>query len=87
MFKVNNRKTRARCEICPKLTIKIFDILTLKRFHTPCFSVSIINFEQVNAGWECSCKVDSSENLLKVVFYAMKNLFKFEMPFLEIVHL
>ena len=23
MFKVNNRKTQTRCEICPKLTIKI----------------------------------------------------------------
>ena len=31
MFKVNNRNTKTRCEIC--------------------FSVSIVNFEQVNAGW------------------------------------
>ena len=33
MFKVNNRNTKARCEICSKLTIK-----------TPCSSVSIVNF-------------------------------------------
>ena len=44
MFKVKNRNTRARCEICSKLTIKTYV--------TPGFSVSIINFEQVNAGWE-----------------------------------
>ena len=25
MFKVNNRKTRTRCEICSKLTIKILE--------------------------------------------------------------
>ena len=35
MFKVNNKNTRARCEICSQLTI----------------SVSIVNFELVNAGW------------------------------------
>ena len=41
MFKDNNRNTRTRCEICPKLTVK-----------TPeCSSISIVNFEQVNAGW------------------------------------
>ena len=40
LFKVNNRNPRARYEICSKLTIK-----------TPCSSVSIVNFEQVNAGW------------------------------------
>ena len=43
MFKDSNRKTRTKCEICSKLTIK-----RLKRRS----SVSIINFEQVNnAGW------------------------------------
>ena len=43
MFKVNNRNTRKRCEICSKLTIK-----------TPFSSVSIVNFEQVNADWDRS---------------------------------
>ena len=38
MFKVNNRNTRRRCEICSKLT-------TFS-------SVSFVNFEQVNTGWE-----------------------------------
>ena len=41
MFKVNNKNTRIRCETCSKLTIK-----------TPCSTVSIVNFEQVNTDWE-----------------------------------
>ena len=41
LFKVNNRNTRTRCEICSKLT-----------YFTPCSSISIVSFEQVNAGWE-----------------------------------
>ena len=40
MLKVNNKNTGTRCEICPKLTLK-----------TPCSSLSIVNFEQVNVGW------------------------------------
>ena len=44
LFKVNNRNTRKRCEICSKLTIKTY---------FPSFSsVSIVDFEQVNVGWE-----------------------------------
>ena len=39
IFKVSNRNTRTKHEICSKLTVK-----------TP--EVSIINFEQVNTGWE-----------------------------------
>ena len=41
MFKVNNRNTRTRCEICSKLTNFTY--------FTPCSSVSIVNFEQVKA--------------------------------------
>ena len=36
MFKVSNRNTRRRCETT---------------YFTICSSVSIVNFEQVNAGW------------------------------------
>ena len=43
MFKVNNRDTRTRGEICSKLT--------------PCSSVSIVNFEWVNVGWVVISKV------------------------------
>ena len=57
MFKVNNRSTRARCKICPKLTVK-----TPKRRHWRRSGVLIVNFEhisllvldfeQINAGWD-----------------------------------
>ena len=46
MFKVNNRNTRPRCEICSKLTIK-----TSERRYWRRSSVSVVNFEQVNGGW------------------------------------
>ena len=48
MFKINNRNTRTRCEICSKLTKKTPE----RRYFTPYSSVFIVNFEQVNAGWE-----------------------------------
>ena len=48
MFKVNNRSTRARCEIWSKLTIKTPE----SHYFTSCSSVFIVNFEQVNTGWE-----------------------------------
>ena len=52
MFKVNNRKTRTRYEICSKLTIK-----TPEQCQWHCSGVSIVNFEQVNARWIGSKKV------------------------------
>ena len=48
MFKVNNRNTRTRCEICSKLTIKTPE----RRYFTPYSSVFIINLEQINTGGE-----------------------------------
>ena len=61
IFKVNSRSIGTRCEICSKLTIKTAKrhhcvvlmslLLTLNIFHT-LSSVSIVNFEQVNAGWD-----------------------------------
>ena len=53
MFKVNNGKTRTRCEICSKLSKKIpvkYLYCLLWTYVTPCSGVSIVNFEQVNAG-------------------------------------
>ena len=47
MFKVNNRNTKTRCEICFKVTIKTPE----RRHFIPCSSVSIVNFERVNADW------------------------------------
>ena len=43
MFKVNNKDTRTT----PLLTLNIF---------TPCSSVSIVNFEQVNTAWVVAAK-------------------------------
>ena len=51
MFKVNNRNTKRRCEICSKLTIKTPE----RRYFTACSSVSIVNVEPVNAHWVGSC--------------------------------
>ena len=56
MVKVNYRKIRTRCYICSQLTIKTPErrpiLNELWTYFTPCSSVSIVNFEQVNAGWE-----------------------------------
>ena len=35
MFKVNNRNTRTRCEICSKLTIKVPERRRTVRLHPP----------------------------------------------------
>ena len=57
---VNSRNTRRRCEICSKLTIKTPErgrwycsgvfIVNFVTYFTPFSSVSIVNFERVNAG-------------------------------------
>ena len=59
LFKVNSRNTRTRCEICSK---SIIDTPKRRQWHrsdvfivnffTPCYSVSIVNFENVVAGWK-----------------------------------
>ena len=61
MFKVNNRNTRTRCEKCLKLTIKIVERRHWRRsgifivnFEHISHRVSIVNFQQVNVGWEHS---------------------------------
>ena len=43
MFKVNNRNTRTRCEICSKLAIKIPE-----RRHWLRSDVFIVNFEHIS---------------------------------------
>ena len=43
MFKVNNRNTRERCEICPKLTIT-----TPERRHWRRSGIFIVNFERIS---------------------------------------
>ena len=57
MFQVNNKNTRTRCEICLKLTIKTSEQRHLHRsgvfiVNFKHIRVSIVNFEQVIAGWD-----------------------------------
>ena len=49
MFKVNNKNTRTRCEICSKLTTKTPKLRHWRR--SDVFIVITVNFEQVNANW------------------------------------
>ena len=61
LFKVNNRNTGKRCEICSKLTIKTPErrhwrrscvfIVNFEHIFTPFSSVFIADFEQVNVDW------------------------------------
>ena len=61
LFKVNNRNTRKRCEVCPKLTIKTpewrhwhrFDVFIVNFEHISHLFVVlyIVNFKQVNVSW------------------------------------
>ena len=58
LLKVNNRNTRARCEICSKLTIKTPEQCQWRRsgvfivnFKHISHLVSIANFEHVIADW------------------------------------
>ena len=46
MFKVNNRNSRTRCEICSKLTIKIPERRQLRRC-----GIFIVNFEHIIDSW------------------------------------
>ena len=56
LFKVNHIKTRTSWEICSKLTINVINnvlvclLLTSNKFQN-CPSVSVVDFEQINAGW------------------------------------
>ena len=47
LFKVSNSNTRTGCKICSKLTIKIPKLGT----YFTCFTLFIVNFEQLNANW------------------------------------
>ena len=52
MFKVNNRNTRTRCYRLQHRRRSGAFIVNFEHIFTPCSSVSIVNFEQVNDGWE-----------------------------------
>ena len=79
MFKVNNKNTTTRCEICSKLTIKTVVLVCLLltwTYFTPCSSVFIVNFEQVNACWARKwSKMWSLVHLLVLVYLSAFTLF------------
>ena len=62
LLEVNNRNTRTSCEIYSKLTIKTPErphwlrsgvfIVNFEHNFSSCSSISIVNFEQVIAGWD-----------------------------------
>ena len=52
MFKVNNKNTRTRSEICSKLTMKTPERRQSYISYLTFFFVFLVNFEQVNAGWK-----------------------------------
>ena len=68
MFKVNNRITRTSCEICSKLTIK-----------TPCYNVSVVNFEQVNGGWDRTFLSNHSHTIINLLYKLIMTMIV-EMP-------
>ena len=52
IFTVSNKNSRKRWEICFELTIKTPEWRQWLKHISLCSSVSIVNFEEVNAGWE-----------------------------------
>ena len=59
IVQVNNGNTRTMCEVCSKLTIK-----TPEHSQFSHSDVFIINFEQMNSGWESTQKLSNLFNLL-----------------------
>ena len=70
LFKVNIRKTRIIWRICSKSTTKALEGHHVNDFAL-CSAVSIIDFKQVNAGWDISfIKVACVVNI-KLFFYGL----------------
>ena len=70
MFKVNNKDTRTTPGV-----VLVSLLLTLNIFHT-LFSVSIVDFEQVNADWDDVLKVLNQSPfriLLSIAFEIVKS--------------
>ena len=74
LFKIGNRNTRKRCEICSWYDVVdivdlvlMFLILTLNIFHT-FSSISIVDFEQVNVSWFKSSKLTHSVSTMLSYF-------------------
>ena len=102
LFKVNNRNTRKRCEIYSKLAIKTperrqwhrSDVFIVNFEHVSYlyFSVSIVDFEQVNVSWisvASPCKVTQLSNLsrdsVSGILATNFEIFSFTMSLLDLV--
>ena len=57
VFKVNNRNTKTAIKITASLTLFWCLCCYLWTYFTSCSSVSIVNFEQANAGWAISASL------------------------------
>ena len=93
LLKINNRNTRTRCEICPKLTRKTPERRQWRRsgvsivnfeYFTPCSNVSTVNFEHIITGWDSAQPTKFTLYLTKIFksfcrskFYEFLNFFKF----------
>ena len=84
MFNVINRNSRKRCEICSMLTIKtlVSLLLTLNIF-TPCSTVTIVNFEQVNVAWNDNDLIFMTKKCL--VFFLLGDVLIFSSELLRLV--
>ena len=51
LLKVNNRNTKAMCEICSAFTIKLPEWRAFWAYITPCSNISHVKFEHVIVGW------------------------------------
>ena len=76
LFKVNNGNTRTVCEICSKITIKtplttlLMSLWCLYLYLwadlTHWSGVSIVDFEQINAGWEVKIFTSEGGRYIKI---------------------
>ena len=83
LFKVNNRSTRKRCEICSKLTIKaperrqwLLNVWMLNStYSTPFSNASIVDLEQVHVSWVISLMAFTCSNAaMKTLEQCVKSL-------------
>ena len=79
LLKFSNRNIRKRCEKCSKLTIKTPECRQWCRYsvfivnfehvsHPPFFSVSIVEFEQVNVYWGLNLIIKSNKQRYSPIY-------------------
>ena len=66
MFKVHNKNTRPRCPIYSKFKVIVNIFYSVIVFNI-CSSVSIVNFEQLNASWDTSTLIIPLKRKIAVV--------------------